>query len=414
MKKVKVNIMFLIGILVLSVSVGLVFASFVFNQVVNVKGNIGGVTINSKSYLIYAKDHSLESSNINYSRAEKLRNDTVAVVENIKLKYSATYHITSDTVFIEGKTYYKLVDGTTDQYEAVNVIAGTNTDIGSRYEETRSYSGIDRIGSVYDSTFDDKTYTINSENKSKFSFLIGSLTITITCTISQTNGVITEASVGTSDDEKNYKAVIGVDGLSMVIIDEDITHSSSGYKSIEAKSKLTCSATEDKYYPDENESNSDENESNSNENKPKKYYLSQLGLQFTFTSEIAVYVRIHIQDAWTRTRQYSSNTKELYVMKDVVGGKSPFTIDSDKWYYQESTNYVYLKEMYVPEKNTDGSFKSTTYTFDVNEAYYYTSSKNSAFTDYIDVDVSFTIDIVQANRAKALWKVDPSVDFNFS
>ena len=70
--------------------------------------------------------------------------------------------------------------------------------------------------------------------------------------------------------------------------------------------------------------------------------------------------------------------------------------------------------MDVPEKDTDGSFKSSTYTFNVNEAYFYNSSRTSAFIDYIDVDVSFTIDIVQANRAKALWKVDPSVDFNFS
>ena len=184
----------------------------------------------------------------------------------------------------------------------------------------------------------------------------------------------------------------------MVIIDEDITHSETGYTSLEAKSKLTCSASKDKYY-----------ESSSS---PKKYYLSQLGLQFTFKSEIAVYVRIHIQDAWTRTRAYSSNTKELYVMKDLIGGKSPFSVSGSEWVYDETTNYVYLKQMYVPTKDSNGNFVSTTYTFDVNEAYYYDSTKTSAFTDYIDVDVSFTIDIVQANRAKAKWNVDPSVDFN--
>ena len=104
MKKLKLNLTFLIGIFVLSLSIGLVFAGFVFNQVVNVEGNIGGVTINSKNYLIYAKNHNLDSTNINYSRAEKLRKDTVATVENIKLKYSATYRLTTHTVFIEGKT----------------------------------------------------------------------------------------------------------------------------------------------------------------------------------------------------------------------------------------------------------------------------------------------------------------------
>ena len=91
MKKVKVNIMFLIGILVLSVSIGLVFASFVFNQVVNVEGNIGGVTINSKNYLIYAKENDLPQTSPNYDKAEKLRNDTVAVIEGINLNYTSSY-----------------------------------------------------------------------------------------------------------------------------------------------------------------------------------------------------------------------------------------------------------------------------------------------------------------------------------
>lgn len=396
MKKVKVNIAYLLGLLVLLSSIGLVFAAFVFSQTVNMTGKLGGVTIESKNYLIYAKNHNLTSTDPNYDRAEKLRKDTVAVVENIKLKYTATYTKTNDSAYVEGKTYFKKIDDNT--YEAVSVVAGTNTDIGDRYEETRSYSGIDRIGTIYDSELHDVEFEIDSQDLSVFSFTIGTLDIDITNTISQTDGVITEASVDTSDTEKNYKAVIGVDGLSMVIIDEDITRSETGYTSLEAKSKLTCSASKDKYY-----------ESSSS---PKKYYLSQLGLQFTFKSEIAVYVRIHIQDAWTRTRAYSSNTKELYVMKDLIGGKSPFSVSDSEWVYDETTNYVYLKQMYVPTKDSNGNFVSTTYTFDVNEAYYYDSTKTSAFTDYIDVDVSFTIDIVQANRAKAKWNVDPSVDFN--
>ena len=405
MKKVKVNIMFLIGILVLSVSIGLVFASFVFNQVVNVEGNIGGVTINSKNYLIYAKTNTFDEDDSNYSKAEKLRNDTVAVIEGIGFNFTSTYNKTSDTTFQKNKVYY-LKDG--NNYVAQTVVIGDNTNISDYYEESRTYTGVKEIINSYDSSCNEIDITISTTNAKVFTFTAGGVAFTVTLgTI--TDGAIKSATVsvtisGTENTTK-YKAVIGVDGTSMVIIDTDITKTeNTGYTKIginSENSKITCSATENKYL----------------EGLPagtNKYYLSQLGLQFTFTSEIAVYVRIHIQDAWTRTRKYSSNTKELYVMKDVVGGVSPFSVADEAWYYDNSTNYVYLKEMYVPEKDTDGSFKSSTYTFNVNEAYFYNSSKTSAFIDYIDVDVSFTIDIVQANRAKALWKVDPSVDFNFS
>ena len=400
MKKVKVNIMFLIGILVLSVSIGLVFASFVFNQVVDVEGNIGGVTINSKNYLIYAKTNTYDEDDSNYSKAEKLRNDTVAVIEGIGFNYSSTYNKTTDTTFQKNKTYY--LDDGNGNYVAQTVVIGDNTNISNYYEESRTYTGVKEIINAYDSSFNEITPTINSTNKKIFTFTVSGVEVTVTLgTI--TDGAIDSATATATN--KHYKAVIGVDGTSMVIIDTDITKTeNTGYTKIEINSensKITCSATENKYL----------------EGLPagtNKYYLSQLGLQFTFTSEIAVYVRIHIQDAWTRTRKYSSNTKELYVMKDVVGGVSPFSVADEAWYYDNSTNYVYLKEMYVPEKDTDGSFKSSTYTFNVNEAYFYNSSRTSAFIDYIDVDVSFTIDIVQANRAKALWKVDPSVDFNFS
>ncbi len=404
MKRIKINIAFLIGIFVLSLSIGLVFAAFVFNQVVTVDANLGGVTIESKNYLIYAKDNNLATDNVNYDKAEALRKDTVAVIEGIKINYSATYPKTKDTVFSDSKSYY-VKDG--EKYVPVSPYAGNNTvkykeediSISDCYEQVRSYSDIDRITTAYDSSFNELTPTILIADKTQFTITVSGLLITVDTVISETLGIITSATVSATD--KNYKAVIGVDGISMVIIDTDVTHAEGGYRAVKANSKITCSATKNKYHADGDTTN--------------KYYLSQLGLQFTFKSEIAVYVRIHIQDAWTRTRAYSSNTKELYVMKDLAGGKSPFSVSSDnadEWVFVEETNYVYLKKMYVPEKNeTTGEFESTTYTFDVNEAYYYNATRSSAFIDYIDVDVSFTVDIVQANRAKAKWGIDPSVDF---
>ena len=71
--------------------------------------------------------------------------------------------------------------------------------------------------------------------------------------------------------------------------------------------------------------------------------------------------------------------------------------------------------MYDPSDDLDenGNFKSKTYTFTINEAYFYQlANVTTAYSEYVDVELSFTVDIVQANRAKALWKLDPSVEFN--
>ena len=69
---------------------------------------------------------------------------------------------------------------------------------------------------------------------------------------------------------------------------------------------------------------------------------------------------------------------------------------------------VYLNKMYIPTQDSEGNYNSATFRFDVNEAYYYTSLLTSIYTEYIDVEVSFTVDIVQANRADAVWGLDPS------
>ncbi len=59
-------------------------------------------------------------------------------------------------------------------------------------------------------------------------------------------------------------------------------------------------------------------------------------------------------------------------------------------------------------KNSDGTYKPQSYTFNVNEAYYYSSLSSGVYNEYVDVEVSFTVDVVQANRVKALWGFDPN------
>lgn len=146
-----------------------------------------------------------------------------------------------------------------------------------------------------------------------------------------------------------------------------------------------------------------------NKNDTKNIYLNQLGFGFSFTNDIPVYVRIHFQDAWILTKQYSSNKKETYSMKDKISGASPFAINDTDWYYNAAENTAYLRTIVNSSKNdSSGNLIANYYEFDVNPAYFYTPSKIVAYKEYMDVQVSFTVDIVQANRAYEIWGVDPS------
>ncbi|MCR5349881.1 MAG: hypothetical protein K6E20_02710 [Acholeplasmatales bacterium] len=376
-KKIRILIV-AISSLLLTMLIATVFAAYTYVKDITLSNKVGVIDIDSKSYYNYAA--STESG----ERQAKLRKDTVAVLDGIILSSTSTYLPTEDDIFINGKTYYIYSNGT---YTVAEVEVGALI-TSAYYEEVKTYNGISKIGTCYGYDLTDITPTISTN---VVTLTANEIIMTITATIDSTNGVITEAAITVTG--KNYKAVIDADGLGMVIIDTDITSSTDGYAEISADSAITCSASSNKY---------------SGDSVSNKIYLSQLGLHFAFTSEVAVYVRIHIQDAWKRTRVYASSTKENYVLKDQISGQSPFTVSDSNWYYDNKTNCVYLREMYVPTQNVDGTYPQQAYTFNVNEAYYYNAISTSAYTEYVDVQVSFTVDVVQANRAKALWGVDPS------
>lgn len=392
MKQIKYKLIWLIGLLVLISSMGIVFAAFMFNQVVNVDTEIGSIKIDSKKYVLYNDETSLDVSNPNYKRSLKLRKDTVLVIESLTLKSDSTYVSTSDLIFINNKVYYTKSG---DTYTAADIEVGAAVTPNTYYEEVKNYVGVRQVNSAYDRNFNELTFTqvdstSGTDAISTLTTTVGSLSVEIRTTINKTKGIISKATVTATG--KNYKAVVGADGVSLVVLDKDIMESSSGSTKIDATEKITCSATE-------------------NKSSDSSIYLSQLGLEFSFTSDIACYVRIHIQDAWKQTKVYNATGTVMakYIVKEKVDGKSPFTVDDEDWFYDEEENCVYLKEMYVPEKDSEGNFISKSYTFNVNEAYYYLLKTVGTYSEYIDIDVSFTVDIVQANRAKALWHKDPSV-----
>ena len=382
MKNSKKKLIIILGIVGFLFSITVVFAAFIFNQIIEGSAKTGYIDIDSKSYYIYSAENNLEQTDANYKRQSKLRKDTVAVLEGFILSSTSTYSLTGDTIFINGKSYYTKSGST---YTIAEVEVGDSIAADTYYEETKTYNGISKVGIAYDNSLNDIEVTIVGTNK--LSFSLNDLAISITCQIDSEQGMVTEGEVTVSN--KNYKAVINADGLGLVLIDTDITNSASGYRAVDANSAINCSASENKYAND-------------------SIYLSQLGLHFEFTTELAAYVRIHIQDGWKRTRVYASSERENYILKDQISGKSPFTIGGDNWFYDEKTNCIYLKQMFIPTQNADGTYQSQAYTFNVNEAYFYHAISTSAYTEYIDVQVSFTVDIVQANRAKDLWQFDPS------
>lgn len=403
MRRIKYTIIYIAGLLVLSLSISLVFAAFVFNQVSDITGEFGKITIEEKNFFDYSYDKTSADKDV-----AKLRKDTVAIIDGIILSANESYtSVSGSQIFMNGITYYKKVGNnyeslieTTESVEGdYNVGELVSTYAGTVYIQTKTYTGISSISKVqyYDSTnsrFENISKTING---SVITFTVGGVSVTITCTIEADGGYISTATITASND-KNYRVQLDVDGLGMLVLDTDITNTlSTGYSVLSDDAAITCSASEDKYYTAEEK-----------EAHAVHPYLSQIGLHFKFKSEIAVYVRIRIRDAWEKIKEYPTSSRESYTIKDQVSGQSPFTVNDSAWYYDADTNCVYLKQMYVPEYNAQGQLISQEYTFNVNEAYFYQVASTTAYTEYVNVEVSFTIDIVQANRAKTLWKLDPS------
>lgn len=419
MKKFKISMILAVCLLIISISV--VFAAFMFNQVVSSTARVGNISVDNKKFVNYQD-----------STYSNMRADTYIKADDIILESSVSYSATTDTTFQSGKTYY--VAGT---YSKASVTVGTAVTSNTYYEDKNGGYNLTsdatfRLGTTY------YTKTANDGYTKTESVVIGTLisgtyynmtetytgvnainTITykdgteLTCDIAANKKTLTikentttllqfEVSFDSNgiapidiDDVTNptetvLKAiVVDADGLGFVILKELSDTDKASLPRIDQASVI-CSATEEKQ-------------------SSSQIYLNQLGFEFTFTNEVAAYARIHIQDAWTQIKEYSSTKRETYSIKDQIAGVSPFMISDTDWYYDEASNTAYLKTIILPVKDTDNNYISHTYSFDVNQAYYYISTnKSSIYTEYMDVEVSFVVDLVQANRAYELWGIDPS------
>lgn len=423
MKKFKISMILAVCLLIISISV--VFAAFMFNQVVSSTAKVGDISVDNKKFVSY-KDSSYGNMRVDtYIRADniilesdiKYETTTDNTFQSGKTYYVAGtftkefvtigdpvtantyyedknggYELTDDTIFKLATTYYTKTDGGFTATESV--IIGTSISNKSKYfNMTETYTGLSSINTLtykngtaldYEIAADKKTLTIKEGSTTLLQFEVSF----------NANGI---APIDVDDDNVINSVtdlvikdiVVDSDGLGFVILKELTSAEQTSLTRIDSTS-IICSATEEKQ------------ESN-------QIYLNQLGFEFTFTNEIAIYARIHIQDAWVQTKKYSSTKRETYSIKDQIAGASPFKITDDEWYYDEASNTAYLKTIILPVQDTEGNYISHTYSFDVNQAYYYISTnRTTVYTEYMDVEVSFTVDLVQANRAYELWGKDPS------
>ena len=147
------------------------------------------------------------------------------------------------------------------------------------------------------------------------------------------------------------------------------------------------------------------------------FYLNQLGLRFDIASSIDVFVRIHFEDAWILEKTVSGNTQDpQYIRKAALNDSYPFMTaagDTD-WYYDIETNSLYYKHVIDSAEETEETDAANNYihsfSFDVDEDYFYEFGQDDEVINghqAILVEVSFTVDVVQANRAYKIWGVDP-------
>lgn len=393
-----------------------VFAAFMFNKKINGKDNTtGDIEINDKWFVDYSDkdDYNLRTDTYySLSSISLIESDSYNLTEDKKFQQTKTYYVegtfekativsgstivgvyyedsngrylqTTDITFLPGKIYYN--KSSNNGYTAtISVTIGNDITANTYYEKITSYTGV-RGAQIYSKN--GYTVQIDTINNNNIDIKNGDIKFD-TLTLNFDSSGIKSATSTISD----AKVIVGNDGISLIVIDKSKVYGTSTKITSDNKT-ITCSATKDKYTDDQ-------------------IYLNQLGLEFEFTNTVAVYVRIHIQDAWILHRVYSSNSKETYSIKDQSQGNSLFYVEDGDWYYDSAENTVYMREMVNPEKDNN-SYKSKKYRFDVNQAYYYISKNQaSAYHEYVDVQVSFYVDIVQANRVKEKWGIDPSTLFS--
>ena len=158
-----------------------------------------------------------------------------------------------------------------------------------------------------------------------------------------------------------------------------------------AADSVTCYATEREGYSEE------EIPQNNN-----YMYLNQLGFEFSLYADVPVYVRIRFDDAWIRIKTYNGVPLDP---ENILKGRFDIPTEDTNWVFNEQSNTYNYKVM-VKDTSETNPFNGE---FNLAEDYFYTSSETLTNGHLaVLVQVAFSVEVIQANRAYKLWGYDPS------
>ena len=130
-------------------------------------------------------------------------------------------------------------------------------------------------------------------------------------------------------------------------------------------------------------------------------YLNQLGFQFSFYADIPVYVRIRFDDAWIKIKTYNGNSLDPEYIKQ--GAFNVPTTDQNWVYHEESNTYNY--KLIIKDSTVDNQFSGS---FNLVDDYFYNNTETITNGHIaVLVQVAFSVEVIQANRAYKLWGYKP-------
>lgn len=379
MKKRKLIIVISIALFLLLAGTS-ALAAFVFNATIDSNNYSGDITIEKEGYVSYSLNHNMSRSDFQseeyYQAALKERAGGWLVNKEEETDLATNYAnyftrtVTEATTYNSSTQYFILDDTNNYVYRDIEAFEDGESYYTITYTKATSYSSSTdyyRVGHKYDST-------VTSETNLSSYYVLSGLDL-------ERHGIFTEASSYNSST-KYYKLVYVSDTLEANSIIDDPESEDNG---------VSCVNT----YASERTGSLAEAENN--------IYLNQVGFEFSIKTKIACYMRIKFRDAWVSSKLYRGSSTPLvrYTSKKTISGRSPFYLNDENWYFDTVDNVLYLRS-YI-----EASPNSYNYSFGIDQNYFYESDA-TAYTERMIVQVSYSLELIQANRAKTVWGKDPS------
>lgn len=423
-------------IIILSISIVLVlgsilaFAAFVFTSTVNTTSTTGDITIEKEGYVSYALNSSLNRSDYDsvefFQAALKERaGGSVVDTEGVDFKSSYQYYYTrvvNEALSYSLGTIYYIKDDTNNYVYAGNITSFDEnlTYYTITYTKVTSANYIETPTQVVDlDNFDSSKayYKLEGGNyvyQNISSFAGGNTYYTCKYTLNSSQEDKNYYRLGHEYDPnastyQGYYVLYGIDSAGYGLFREatSFVNGTKYYKISYSPTTLTADALIND--PNSNNVgvscvNTYGTERTGSLAETGSYlYLNQVGFEFEISTKIACYVRIKFRDAWISSRLYKGNSTPTvrYTSKQTISGRSPFYVEDENWYFDTVNNVAYLKT-YMEAR--DESYK---YSFNLNPNYFYHTFSNS-YTERMIIQVSYSLELIQANRAKTVWGIDPS------